>query len=196
MELRIKNYLSWSQLSLFERSPEEYRRVYILGEKGFENAEMRLGSRIASGLEKDDELSGDGLVDFCKMSLPSVDQKEKELRVKWSDMELLVRMDGFVNPNVIYEYKTGHSAWTQKKVDSWGQLTFYAFVFYLATGTMPELNLIWIPTKKENGEIKLTGEKPVLFKTKRTMSDFAKLSVRLKRAWIGIGEMVKEEALK
>lgn len=215
MDIRIKQYLSWSQFSMFLRSKEEYRRVYINGGKTFSNKETEFGSRVSDGLENSDEenLTGDAVVDFCKLSLPKVDEREKEMTVKFGDITLLVRMDGFEKPSLIYEYKTGHltpdgkKPWTQAKVDSWGQLTFYAFAFYLSTGIIPDLKLVWIPTKKiETGEfndrgksiyrIELTGESPIVFNTKRTLVDFAKMSIKIKKVWEEIGEMVKEEALK
>ena len=214
MDIRIKNYLSWSQYSLFNRSPEQYRQVYILGKESFKNIEMEFGSKIASGLEKDD-LTGDAEIDFCKVSLPDVDEKEKEMIAKVGDMKLLIRMDGYKKDHIIYEYKTGHLLkteegkkpklpWTQKIVDKFEQLTFYSYVYWLNTGVIPEINLIWIPTIKiDTGEtnewgktiykIELSKKPPIVFNTKRSISDFSKLSVKLKRTWDEIGKMVKEE---
>lgn len=191
-DIRIKNYLSWSQYSLFLSNPEEYRRTYILGEPNFTNIEMDFGAKIANGLEKED-LTGDAEIDFCKITLPKVDEKEKEMRVKFEEVPLLIRMDGFIKPNIIHEYKTGHNPWTQRKVDTSEQLTFYAFAFFLATNKIPEISLFWIPTKKENGVISLTGDNPVEFKTKRSISDFTKISKKIKKVWKEIGEMVKQE---
>lgn len=195
MDIRIKQYLSWSQYNLFLRSPEAYKKVYIYGEPSFQNVEMKFGSKIASGLEQED-LTGDAEIDFCKVSLPEVDEKEKEMVAQVGDIKLLIRMDGYKKDHIIHEYKTGHSPWTQKKVDKWEQLTFYAYVYWLITGVMPDLYLIWIPTQKIDGEISLTKEKPVVFHTKRTISDFAKLSVNIKRVWDEIGKMVEEEMYK
>lgn len=190
--LRINNYLSWSQYNLFLRSPAQYRRVYILGEPSFKNIEMEFGSKIADGLEKD-ELTGDPEIDFCKSALPKVDEKEKVIKVKLGDIPLLTKMDGFTEPNIIHEYKTGHSPWTQSKADKFGQITFYALAFFLKTNKIPETSLFWIPTKKENGVISLTGEKPIEFKTKRGISDFTRLAIGIKKVWKGIGEMVEAE---
>jgi len=193
MDIRIKNYLSWSQYNLFLRSPEQYRQVYILGKPSFKNVEMEFGSKIASGLEQED-LTGDAEIDFCKVSLPEVDEKEKEMTVKVGDMKLLIKMDGYKKKDhIIYEYKTGHVPWTQGKVDKWEQLTFYAYVYWLIKGVVPQLKLIWIPTQKIEGEISLTKEAPIVFNTKRTTSDFYKMAVKTKRVWNEIGKMVKEE---
>ena len=192
MDIRIKNYLSWSQYSLFLSSPDEYRRVYILGEPSFKNVEMDFGSKIAHGLEQED-LTGDAEIDFCKVALPEVDEREKEIRVKFKNVPLLTKMDGFIKPNIIHEYKTGHNAWTQRKVDKFEQLTFYAFALFLQTNKIPEISLFWIPTKKENGVISLTGENPIEFKTKRGLSDFTIISKKIEKVWKGIGEMVSQE---
>lgn len=192
MDIRIKNYLSWSQYNLFLRSPEQYRQVYILGKPSFKNVEMDFGSKIASGLEQED-LTGDMEIDFCKVTLPEVDEKEKEIKVKFGDIPLLTKMDGFIKPNIIHEYKTGHSAWNQRKVDTFEQITFYAFAFFLQTNEIPETSLFWIPTKKEEGIISLTGESPIEFKTKRGLSDFTRISRKIKKVWEGIGDMVEQE---
>ena len=49
-----KGYISWSQLNLFERSPKQYRKHYILGEPSFINDAMVYGKKLADALEGND----------------------------------------------------------------------------------------------------------------------------------------------
>ncbi|PZM86409.1 hypothetical protein DLH72_01005 [Candidatus Gracilibacteria bacterium] len=58
------------------------------------------------------------------------------------------------------EFKTGKTAWDEKRVDEHGQLDLYCLLTYLKKGYFPEdIELIWFPTSEnEAGEIILTGE--------------------------------------
>jgi hypothetical protein len=216
MDIRIKNYISWSQLELFERDPEEYRRVYINGGKriSFAPEEQEYGKRIADGLIEDN-MTGDAEVDICRVSLPPVDQKDVEEIVMFGDIPLLIKCDGVIfDPLEVHEYKTGHpnkkgkDSWTQKKANEWRQLDFYMFAKFIQTGKIPAGKLILIPTIKiktkktdnwGNPIYRIEKDKNrelVVFPVKKTIADMALMSANIKRAWKGIGKMVEEEALK
>jgi len=216
MDIRIKQYLSWSQLELLERDEEEYRRIYINGgaRKSFAPAEQAFGKRIADGLiEK--EQTGDAHVDMCRASLPPADQKDIEEKVMFGDIPLLIKCDAVLNePFEVHEYKTGHpdkfgnDPWDQKRADNHGQLDFYMFAKFIQKGKIPGGKLIWIPTVKiDTGKVNKWNEpiyrieldkkrEMVVFPTNKNISDMAIMSARIKKAWKRIGEMVLEEALK
>ena len=216
MDIRIKQYLSWSQLEVFERDEDEYRRIYILGGKrvAFAPAEQEFGKRIADGLlEK--EQTGDAHVDMCRASLPDADQKDIEEMVMFGKIPLKIKCDAVLNePFEVHEYKTGHpdskgnDPWNQERADGHGQLDFYMFAKFIQTGKIPAGKLIWIPTVKvDTGKVNQWGDPVyrieldkkrgiVIFPTNKTISDMALMSARIKKAWKRIGEMVEEEALK
>ena len=78
-------YLSFSQMTLFERSPELYAEQYLYGKKQRVSRNMAYGSQFAEGLEKD-EFSGDPLLDMMMAKIPKFELMDKEMRAelqKW-----------------------------------------------------------------------------------------------------------------
>jgi len=137
-----KGYLSWSQLNLWETSPQKYIDQYIYGKSQFENKEMRFGKAFAEMLE-----SG-GSPD------PTLDHIARMLhKRKWQEAELNVELDG-IKLKAIFdssdktgfdEYKTGKTPWSIQRVEMHGQLDFYALTFKLEFGFIPEIALHWVP---------------------------------------------------
>jgi len=125
----LREYISWSQLNAWEKGEDYFYKVYVLGEK-LENKEMAFGKKIAEGLEGKIECPE---VDFVNI-LPKC-QREYEIKIDFEDIPILVKMDAFDDKKLIIdEYKTGRSAWTQKKVDKHGQLTMYAMAVWKNMG--------------------------------------------------------------
>jgi hypothetical protein len=193
-------YISWSQLSLFESSPERYKEVYIYDKKIPINRGMAYGKQLADGLEKG-ELTGNEVMDMTMIQIPKLDEMEKEVRAIITDgkntIELLARMDTAKKDlSAFKEYKTGQGAWTQKKVDEFGQITFYATAIWLKTKKIPQdIELVWIETAMQlEGKIEATGAIK-RFVTKRTAIDCLKMCARIKRAWAGIRQLTEKELL-
>ncbi len=188
---RPRKYLSWSQLNLFERSPKEYSRSYLEGRKRPDNKYIRFGKKLADRLElglPSDDKTIEHVVNF----LPKTPEVEFEIKANFCGVPLLGRLDGFDPRNKkITEYKTGKK-WTQKKVDSLGQLTFYSCLVWVEYKVLPKkIVLYWIETKEDVGELELTG-KITMFKTKRTSIELAIMGCRIKNAWKGIKKLTKE----
>lgn len=79
------------------------------------------------------------------------------------------------------EYKTGVKAWDQKRVDTHGQLTFYALLHYLHSQIKPEdisMVLQWLPTiTRPDFTFGFPDPAEIhTFATSRTMLDILKLS--------------------
>jgi hypothetical protein len=186
-------YLSWSQFDLFRKSPEEYRKRYFRGAR-LESEALTLGKNVAEALESDKPEALDVSLGF----VPKGKEMEKEISADCEGVPLYGRMDSFTEETLtVIEYKTGTVAWTQKKADQHGQLTFYALMVYLKHGKVPpEMWLYWLPTaRNEQGRLALTGEMKS-FATRRTMADIAKLSAEIPRVWDGIKQMYREELNK
>lgn len=192
-------YLSWSQLDLFEHSPEMYAQVYIHGKKRPVNKAMLYGGEFANHLESG-EMTGSILTDLAISRVPKLDISEYKLEatVKIDDkteIPVLCYIDSISNDLTrLYEYKTGKARWDQKRVDQHGQLTFYAMALREVTGKIPEsIQLIWIQTDNDElGKIVPTGE-VYIFNSRQTMSDILKMKVRVKSAWRGIQQLVERE---
>jgi hypothetical protein len=180
-----RDYISYSQLVSFESG--RYYEEYILGNRR-ESIEMDFGKKIADGLESG---SNDKDVEFLRMWIPEVKEREKELRETIEEVPIMAKVDGF-NPGEIYEYKTGKVKWTQGRADKSDQLTIYSMLVWNKYHIHPKLTLIWIPTMNDGEDIVLTGELPKSFSTTRSVGDYAMILKRLKSAWNGINKMYKE----
>lgn len=196
--LTPRPHLSWSQLNLFETSPDQYREIYLNGKQIPINRGMALGKEVADALESNEE-TGDIIKDLVIAQLPKMDWMDYEFKavVSIGDIEipLLSKFDS-VNKEMtaLYEYKTGSTPWNQKKADKHGQITFYCVLIQAMTGKIPEdIELIWAPTeKKDDGKVELTGE-ILRFKTKRTTADILKMKIRMKNVWLDIKKLVEKE---
>ena len=135
-------YLSYTQYSVFRRSPEEYRRKYLLGEQGFQSKEMAFGREIAN-IREQGEVAEDKLIAFATDLLPTYPDKNYEMtaivKVDKKDVMLLGKFDGVnLKKHIIGEDKTGKH-WDQKKVDKWEQLTWYAYLYWKKLKRIPKL---------------------------------------------------------
>jgi hypothetical protein len=189
-------YLSWSQLYLFEKSPYQYAVQYIYGGRIIENPLLNLGKKLAETLEKDEwEENEDPDIEVAKILLPSYPEREVELKAVVGGVPILGKLDGFNREKlVIGEYKTGRVEWDQKRVDEFGQLTFYALLVYHNFGSLPnQIQLHWVPSEyDENMNVGLLGEIRS-FETKRDLRDLLEISIRIKKAWEGIKKLCEEE---
>lgn len=159
-----KEYLSYSQIQLWQNDPERYKEIYFdnRDELRTHNAGMEYGKVVADALEKGID-TGDLLTDTAMFLLPKYDLADKEIRAemktKYGWLTLMGRPDSMDSVSKsFYEYKTGKTAWTIPKVQNHLQLHFYAVLIYLAHKVVPpRVSLIWIETEQLGGTIKPTG---------------------------------------
>ncbi len=193
-------YLSYTQLTLLERSPEKYKEIYINGGTGFTNTGMEFGSKVAEALE-DGEATGDPELDFVLSAFPAYELKEEEIHADLVDhrkkIPLIAKLDSVsTDYDKVLEYKTGTTKWNQSKVDQSDQLTYYATVIYLKTNKIPKLKLVWLETEKmEDGRIRILSQHLKEFETKRTTSDLLLMMIRMKKAWEKIQQLSQEALL-
>jgi hypothetical protein len=181
-----KDYISYSQLVSYEKG--RYYEEYILG-NNWESVEMNFGKKISDGLESG---SDDKDVEFLRMWIPDVDEREKEIIVEIEGVKIKIKLDGWRKSIEIDEYKTGKTKWTQSRADKSDQLTIYSLVCWKKYGKIPKLKLIWIPTMNNGEDIEITGELPKSFETTRTLADYGQIIKRLKVAKKGIDKLYKE----
>ena len=184
-----KGYVSWSQLNLWERDPRMYQKVYF-DNLGVYSEAMDFGKRVAVSIENGDN-SGDPSIEFIKMLFPKCPQREREYKINavFEGIPLKGVMDRFSNKlTLVQEYKTGKTKWTQKMVDTHGQLTIYGMLVWKKYGYIPKFELIWAPTIATDDGIVSAGN-VVRFETERTKADFAKMYGRLKRFVEGVAKL-------
>lgn len=192
-----QGYLSWSQLTLWESSPERYAEKYFYGKKTPINRGMAFGKKMADGLERD-EMTGDMALDMIMVQIPKFEVMDKEFRAELKDGKntiiILAKPDTMkADLTAFKEYKTGVTRWTKKKVDECGQITFYAMAIWLKTGKIPQdIELVDVATKQAlDGKIEATGD-VIRHPTARTMADILRMMVRVKKCWAGINKAMEE----
>lgn len=193
-------YLSFSQMTLFEMSPEKYIQKYIYEEKERISRNIALGKQLADGLENG-ELSGDPLLDLVMAKMPKFELMDKpfetELKNGKEVIKILAKPDTMKPDMTAFkEYKTSTRAWTQKMADESGQITFYTTAIWLKTGRIPsDIELVCATTEyDENGALRPTGT-IIRLRTIRHMSDIIKMTLRMRKAWEGIKKLCEKELL-
>lgn len=148
---------------------------------------MEYGKKFALAMETGDA-GEDILLHAISSGVPKFTKAEYKLEAKlgteWGDIPLLGFIDSSQdNPcDGFREYKTGQHPWTQRKVDTHGQITLYALMVYLNEKKLPkEIFLDWIETyKDDSGKISVTG-KVVTFETSRQIGDLLEMTTIIKR---------------
>ena len=198
--IRPRPYLSWSQLTLFESSPERYLDTYINEKRMFINRGMALGKEIADALETG-EATGDPIKDLVISQIPKFAIMEAELEATLKLGKIEIPLYGKADTakrdlTKFKEYKTGQASWSQKQVDNHGQITMYCTIIRAKTGNIPkDIELVYLPTKQlPDGKVEPTGDIHII-KTKRTLIDILKMEARIKKAWLAIGKMCEDELL-
>ena len=190
-----RQYISWSQYSLWKRSKKTYIEYYIYGEGKYDSDAMRLGKKVADRMETGEE-SDSMDIEQVAMFIPESPVREHPIEVNFHGVPLFGKLDGFNPKNkrkIIREIKTGKK-WTQAMADKTEQLTFYAMLVLGKYGELPhKMFLDWAPTERnDKGKLELTGEVKI-FETKRTMQDVLLLYAKVKRVWEEIQEMSEKE---
>lgn len=163
-KLRLpKPYLSYSAVSTWLYSKEQFRKRYYENAPFHPTPEMIFGKKIATMLEHDHE-------DFSHV--PRYPKSEQKLQVQLGDVLFYGFIDSFHPDELrIYEYKTGKTPWTKKRVAEHLQLDLYSAAVNSIYGDVTdECHLIWLPTERientndglkthaEAYDIALTGE--------------------------------------
>ena len=164
-----RDYCSWSQYSLYKKSPEEYKRIYIDKGEQFTNKAMEFGKNFAEGLENG---SNDREIEAARILLPNYPKSEYEIVKVYKGVKLKGKLDLFdPRKKIIGEIKTGQTRWSQTMADNHGQLKFYDLLCLAKYGKMAnEINLYWFATDNSEG-VKLTGKYKVFKVVKHSLSD-------------------------
>jgi len=198
--LTPRKYLSFSQMTKFEMSPEKYVEEYIYGQKNRISRNMAYGSMLAQGLE-DEEATGDPLLDLMAARLPKFELMDKPIEADLPDgkgvIHLLAKPDtAKANLTAFKEYKTSVRKWTQRMADDSGQITFYATTIWIKTKKIPQdIELVNIETSyQDDGRLTVTGNM-FRYPTTRSMSDIIKMTKRMRSTWHGIQKLCEKELL-
>lgn len=158
-----RGYLSWSQYSLWIKSPRQYKKKYFNSKPFFSTKEMDYGKYIGDSIENENIF---GLTDnevLAVRSIPICEHYEYTEDFKISNgVAVKFFIDGYSpSKNNIAEYKTGKETWNKERVDSHGQTYIYGLWHFKKTGVLPTVQLYWMPTENSPMSkfgVELTGE--------------------------------------
>ena len=129
-------YLSFSQLVLWDKSPEEYRKKYYpdVRPEFWSNIRMAFGNFVTEAMERNELW-----VEF----IPRYPVFEREELVDFGDDEFCIPIKLFIDNmrtdiNKFKEQKTGETVWTQNMVDKHKQLDIYSTALQIKDGFVYE----------------------------------------------------------
>jgi len=182
--------LSWSAISSWNYSKEDWAKKYIDGEAPKSSKEMDWGKKIGKLLETDPAYLP---------QVPRHSKMEHKFSVNLSGIPLVGYADSFCDKShkKLLEFKTGKKPWDQKRSDEHGQITMYCLMNYITNKIKPEdmdIALVWLPTQ-DNGDFSISFVEPIeenikIFKTKRTMQDILLFASEIKRIYKEMEEYV------
>lgn len=193
-----RGYLSWTQLTLWEKNQKEYERIYFYGGEHRRSKYMDFGSEVADDAENG--TSERESVKALNVILPTYKIVEHKIDTEVKTDKGILRLHGRLDtyePIRFRERKTGTVKWTQRKVDTHGQIDYYYMLVYLSEGKLPtEAYLDWAETKvdEETGRVYLTGRHQS-YSAERTLTDVLRMINRAKKAALEIQESYENKLL-
>lgn len=159
-----KRYISFSEYwTFYNKGQQEYFNSYILGIKTPSSPQMKFGSIIHKMLAdpkfdfEKDIIENKFTSDFIRIAkdinkrTPRCEKHEVGLFIDLPEFSLYAGLDG-VDKEVLTEYKTSSSFWTQEKVNEDEQITHYSLTWYKKNNDILPFRLINMNTK--NGKVK------------------------------------------
>ena len=169
--------LSWSAISSWEYSKEQWALKYIDGKKEPANPAMLFGKAIGEELAKNPKFLP---------SVPRYSVFEHKLEANIGNINLIGFLDTYEPNKAFREYKThGTTPWTQDRVNSHEQIDMYCLLLYLTEKIKPSdisIHLDAIPVQNKNDfSMEVNNDLPILtFETKRTMADILRFGAYIK----------------
>lgn len=159
-------HFSYSQLSLWMRSRDQYRaRYYVPDAVPFENRETIFGKKVAKMLEGRDIDSVGKEYPFLVPILEKYEISEHPLEAMIGGVKVVAYLDLFrKEENGIGEVKTGHATrggsapWDKVKVLKHDQLPMYSMLVKEVMGAVdPWLELFWLETEFGKKSVEFDG---------------------------------------
>ena len=184
--------ISWSNLSAWEWSKDQWAKKYLDDYKEEPGPELIFGKKFADSI-------GDGTCLVKDLMNVLQEKKEHKFLCSFGDIELIGYGDAFCDKSfkILDEVKTGVKEWDQRRADNHGQITMYNLQNFIINKIRPEdmVNTIyWIPTEKkelENGDFggfdySIDFKYPIevkKFQTKRTTKDIMNFGAYIQKTY-------------
>lgn len=151
-------YISFSQINAYENN--QFYNRYVIKKEVYKTKYLKYGKLFADAMEgKEVPKNIQKVSDIFKLKLPE-GKAEKKLEAIYKYKDKKYNLMGYIDwyGDVIAEFKTGVTKWTQTKAENHGQGIFYQFMNLLIYGVKKDCIYYWIETKEnENGTLYATG---------------------------------------
>lgn len=145
-----KKYLSYSAISLWRKSKDQYREKYYENGPSFETVETIFGNHIGRLMENPEEVAKHPVLS----TIPNYPVKEHPIIVEIGGVKIMGYLDQFHDEKLAFiEMKTGHpnkdgkAPWDRVKVMKHDQLPFYSLLIEKKYGKVePYCQLVWLET--------------------------------------------------
>jgi len=183
-----KRPISWSSISSWNYSKEQWARKYIDGIIEPANPAMTFGKAVGEELAKNPK--------FLPF-VPRYSIFEHKLEAEIGNIKLIGFLDTYEPNKAFREYKThGTTPWTQKRVNSHEQIDMYCLLLYLTEKIKPSdisIHLDAIPVQTKNDfSMEINQNLPILsFETKRTTKDILIFANKIKSTVVAMKAFAK-----
>jgi glycosyltransferase involved in cell wall biosynthesis len=181
-----RDYISYSQFTLFNSSPKLYYEKYVTGKKQFSTKYQAFGKKLMEDLEfaEDDVRVPAPLRKLGKKGL-----LEHEITISGKNIkkDLFGIVDVISNDYTeFWEIKTGKHPWDESKVFNDEQMLFYAVMISLKYKVIPTATLVWAETRDdEDGNVVIyTGrvkEFKRVFKMEELLDFYKKIALTINK---------------
>lgn len=185
--------LSWSSISAWGYSQEDWYDKYVLGNRSEPNENMMAGIRIGERWEADPTY-------LTEVERPEI--FEHNLSAKLGDIIITGHIDGLhlTKKKKLQELKTtvSKTKWNAKSVREWGQITLYCYLLYENYKIKPEdleIELVYVPVEQQGDFTIQQSGKAVVIPTVRTMTDIVKFMAFVKQTHKEMCEYVEQKKL-
>ena len=147
-----KKYLSFSQIELWIKSPESYRKRYYpeIAPPQFTTVYMAFGNEVTEAMERNEPH-----VAF----IPRHKTFELKLEVEVEGVPILAFVDNIDMETIAFnEQKTTMTSWSENKIKKHIQLDIYSLLLQIKFGRVTdECNLVWAGTRKKEHKERKRG---------------------------------------
>jgi len=184
-------YLSYSQISCFLKSTEQYLKTYILKEPFIGNEYIDFGSNVGKSLELNDFSNFSESEKYILTKVTRLDLFERKTILKYDDFYIIGFIDTCSNDlSRIIDYKTGGIGKEFEYMkDEYTQLIYYALSIKQEIGIIPKSASVEFITRQGN---LYRGEKLTVANKEPILIDIDLSESRLKQVYWNTINIAKE----
>lgn len=175
-----RDYISYSQYTLFKTSPKAYYEKYVTNKKSFGTKYQNFGKKLMEDLEFGEMKSIPPRL--RKLVKANIVEHEITVSPKGVGKDFFGIVDAINEPKThLYEIKTGKHPWDEVAVKRDEQTLFYAMLIERKYKVIPKATLIWAETEdNDDGTIRFTG-KVEAFVRNFTADEIVKFELKIRK---------------